>query len=137
MTNPADPTDALRRAAAEFAAVDRGTACNQSSFKAGGRAFLFVGPGTKGVGFKAMFKLERSLESAAALAEKEPSRFEVGKTGWLTARFSAEEPLPKSLWSKWLAESYAIAAGATGKAGAAAAKKGAAKKGTARRSDRK
>ena len=36
---------------------------------------------------------------------------EVGNTGWVTTRFSAEAPLPKTLWSRWLKESYASATG--------------------------
>jgi hypothetical protein len=103
---PKDPTDAIRRAAAAYAGVDVGAACNQSAFKVGKGTFLFIGPGAKGVGFKAMFKLKASMPEAKKLAAAEPSRFEAGKTGWATARFTAESPLPKSLWSKWLAESF-------------------------------
>jgi len=39
-------------------------------------------------------------------------------TGWVTARFTAEEPLPKQIWEEWLAESYAVACGAGKKADA-------------------
>lgn len=106
-----DPTADLRRAAAAFAGADLGRACNQTSFKAGKGTFLFLGPGAKGVGFKAMFKLKASAPAARKLAAQHPERFEVGKTGWVTSRFSAEAPLPKRLWSKWLAESYALTCG--------------------------
>jgi len=108
MTNPKDPTLAIRESAAAFPEVAKGTACNQSSFKAGKGSFLFIGPGPKGVGFKAMFKLKASLPQAQQFAEQEPKRFEVGKTGWVTARFTAEEPLPESVWKPWLTESYEL-----------------------------
>lgn len=62
-----------------------------------------------------MFKLEMSLEEAKDLAKSEPERFEVGAGNWVTTRFSAEEPLPKELWSRWLKESHA---GATNSGGA-------------------
>ncbi len=101
-----DPTEPLRQMAAAFPGVARGTSCNQSSFKAGKGSFLFVGPGAKGQGYKAMFKLDRSLEQARELADREPDRFEVGSTGWVTTRFTAEKPLPKKVWEKWLRESY-------------------------------
>ncbi len=133
MTTPRDPTEAIRRQAATFAGVDQGSACNQSSFKAGKGSFLFIGPGAKGQGFKAMFKLRASMDQARELAAEQPQRFEVGKTGWVTARFTAEAPLPKALWSRWLAESYALTAGAgakpkaTGKPKSAARGKSAAK----------
>lgn len=111
MKTPADPTDAMRRAAAAFPAVAKGTSCNQSSFKAGKGSFLFVGPGAKGQGWKAMFKLRASIAQATKLAEKQPERFEVGSTGWVTARFTADAPLPASIWRKWLAESYELTCG--------------------------
>ncbi|MEZ5979601.1 MAG: hypothetical protein R3F34_15490 [Planctomycetota bacterium] len=88
-----DPTDPIRRQAATFAGIDQGTACNQSSFKAKKGAFLFVGPGAKGVGYKAMFKLDASLPEVRKLAAERPERFEAGKTGWVTVRLTAEEPL--------------------------------------------
>jgi hypothetical protein len=116
MTNSPDPTEAIRKAAAAFPGVARGTSCNQSSFKAGKGSFLFIGPGKKGMGFKAMFKLADSLPQALELAAKEPTRFEVGKTGWVTARFTSEEPLPKHIWEKWLAESYDVTVRADKKA---------------------
>ena len=53
-----------------------------------------------------MFKLEVSLPGARALAKAEPDRFEVGSTGWVTARFTVEKPLPDTIWKKWLEESY-------------------------------
>ncbi len=108
MSVPPDPTDAIRRKAATFPGVAKGTSCNQSAFKAGKGTFLFIGPGPKGLGFKAMFKLEESMAQALRLAAKAPSRFEVGATGWVTARFTAEDPLPKAIWGKWLSESYRV-----------------------------
>ena len=107
----ADPTEAMRLRASGYPGVDQGTACTQSSFKAGKRAFLFVG--MQGGRYKAMFKLGRSLPAAAKLAASHPDRFDVGKTAWVTARFTAEEPLPKKLWSAWLDESYALSVGAS------------------------
>jgi len=111
MTGAKDPTQALREAAALYRDGVAGTACNQTSFKAGTRAFLYVGPGAKGIGYKAMFKLDASAAEAAELAKRSPERFEVGTGNWVTTRFSAEAPLPKSLWSRWLKESHALASG--------------------------
>ena len=126
MARSTDPTEPIREKAASFPEVAMGTSCNQSSFKAGKGAFLFIGPGAKGVGFKAMFKLEHSMSQARKLASKEPERFEVGSTGWVTTRFTAEKPLPKSIWEKWLQESYDICCGSS--KGNKAAKKKSAKK---------
>jgi len=101
-----DPTESIRDVAAAFPETDEGTACNQSSFKANRRSFLFIGPGAKGVGYKAMFRLKNSIEQAETLAAAEPDRFEVGKNGWVTTRFTTQKPLPKKIWRKWLKESY-------------------------------
>lgn len=111
MTDSRDPTEAIRRQAAKFPGVDKDAACNQSAFKVGKRSFLFLGPGQKGIGFKAMFKLKDSIPEAMQLAGKHPERFDVGTTGWVTARFTAQDPLPKQIWEKWLAESYGVTCG--------------------------
>ncbi len=109
MSVDSDPTDAIRTKAAGFPSVAPGTSCNQSSFKVGKRAFLYIGPGAKGKGFKAMFKLDHSMPRARELATTDPDRFELGSTGWVTTRFTAEDPLPKTVWEKWLEESYELA----------------------------
>ena len=89
-----DPTEPIRLKASRYPAVDKGTACTQSSFKTGKRAFLYIG--MQGGRYKAMFKLQRSMSDAIKLAEKEPNRFEVGSTAWVTARFTADKPMPKN-----------------------------------------
>ena len=108
MARVSDPTDPIRSKAVTFPGVAKGTSCNQSSFKAGTGTFLYIGPGAKDKGFKAMFKLKRSMPQAKKLATTDPGRFEVGSTGWVTTRFTVEEPLPKSIWEVWLAESYEL-----------------------------
>ena len=122
MPGAKDPTKAMKKAAAALPNVIEGTSCNQTSYKAGKSAFLYVGPGRKGVGYTAMFKLEASCEEVKDLAKSEPERFELGVGNWVTTRFSAEDPLPKKIWSSWLGESHA---GAT--------KSGGAKRNSARR----
>ncbi|MCP3980956.1 MAG: MmcQ/YjbR family DNA-binding protein [bacterium] len=107
MATVKDPTAPIRLEAGRFAGVDRGTACTQSSFKVGKKAFLYIGP--QGGRFKAMLKLKGSIAEATRLAAKTPDRFEVSSMGWVTARFSEDEPLPKKLWKKWLDESYELA----------------------------
>jgi hypothetical protein len=129
---PKDPTEPIRQVASEFPDVAEGTSCTQGSFKVGKQAFLYIGP--QGGRFKAMFKLDASRAEAEALAEERPDDFQVGSTAWITARFSAEKPMPKRLWTKWLKESHAIAAGAGGpRAKKPARKKAAKKKAPARR----
>lgn len=102
-----DPTEPIRDLAASFPLVDEGTACTQASFKACRQGFLYIGP--QGGRYKAMFKLDASRQQAEQLAADRPDDFQVGSSAWVTARFSAEKPLPKRLWQKWLKESYNLA----------------------------
>ena len=100
-----DCTEDLRHYAASLANVDQGTSCTQTAFKSNGKAFLYVGE--QGGRFKAMVKLDASLDEAKNQARKHPDDFQIAKKGgWVTARFSADAPLPKRLWKKWIDESY-------------------------------
>ena len=117
-----DPTDPIRLKASRYPGVVKGTSCTQSSFKTAKSAFLYVG--MQGGRYKAMFKLDASTAEAARLAAKEPDRFDVGSTSWVTARFTAEKPMPKRLWEKWLDESYALSLGTGAKKRATVKKTG-------------
>lgn len=109
MATAKDPTQALKAAAAALPDVVEGTSCNQTSFKAGKKAFLYVGPGAKGVGYKAMFKLAESMDQARELAQSDPECFGLGVGNWVTTRFSSDKPLPKKVWGGWLKDAYAAA----------------------------
>ena len=106
MSKVSDPTLPLRERASEYPEVDEGTSCTQSSFKTGGKAFLFVGE--QGGRSKAMFKLDSSRAEAEKLAKDSPNDYQVGSGVWVTARFSAEKPMPVRRWKKWLDESYEL-----------------------------
>jgi len=108
-SNAKDPTEPIRVKASQYPGVDRGTACTQASFKANKKSFLFIGE--QGGRYKAMFKLDQSMAEAKKLAAKQPDDYQAGNTGWVTARFSADKPMPKTRWAKWLDESYALAVG--------------------------
>lgn len=109
-----DPTEPIRLKASKYPDVDKGTACTQTSFKACGKGFLYIGE--QGGRYKAMFKLKDSIPEAKKLAAKAPEDFQVGAGGYVTARFTAAKPMAKALWSKWLDESYALSvAGGAGK----------------------
>lgn len=101
-----DPTEPIRQRASEYPNVDAGTSCTQSSFKTKKKAFLYIGE--QGGRYKAMFKLGASQAEAAQLAQDRPKDFQIGTGAWVTARFSADDPLPEELWITWLDESYAL-----------------------------
>lgn len=107
MPKTKDPTEAMCAKARTYEDCMEGSSCNQASFKRGKKAYFYAGP--QGDRFKAMFKLDASRAEAERLAKDDPDRFGVGSTSWVTARFTAQKPMPKRLWEKWLAESYRLA----------------------------
>lgn len=108
-----DPTLAICKKASTYPNVDEGTSCSQKAFKVGKKAFLYIGE--QGGRYKAMFKVKDSIPEAQKLAKANPDDYQIGSIGWLTARFSDENPLPKKLWEKWLDESYQLMAPAKAK----------------------
>lgn len=132
-----DPTEPIRMKASGYPEVVKGTACTQTSFKTAKGAFLFIG--MQGGRYKAMFKLKDSRAQAEKLAAKEPDRYEAGSTAWVTTRFTADKPIPKSIWEKWLDESYALSVGgkATARKKSPAKKKSSSKKSPSKKSPSK
>ena len=51
-------------------------------------------------------KLPRSGEGALMLPFAKPTGYGLGKSGWVSAEFSGEEPPPVSLLKDWIEESY-------------------------------
>ncbi|MEE9310913.1 MAG: hypothetical protein V3V10_00745 [Planctomycetota bacterium] len=109
-----NPSEAIRLKASLYPDVEIGVSCTQASFKVGKITFLYLG--MQGGRHKAMFKLEKSKPEAVKLAEGSPDCYAVGSTAWVTARFTANQPMPKKLWIKWLDESYEICTKASTKA---------------------
>ena len=108
MAKKADPLEVLKKKARSYPDVVEGASCTQTSFKVGKSAFFYCGE--QGGRYKAMFKLKSSMAEAKKLAKSDPDDYQVGKTAWVTARFSADDPLPKKTWEKWLKESYELSA---------------------------
>lgn len=95
--------------AASLPDVTSGTSCSQTSFKTTKRAFLYIGPGPKGQGYKAMFTLSDSLQQAEKLVEVAPKLYQLGKGGRLSVRFFDDHPFDEEDWRRWLEESYRLA----------------------------
>ncbi len=95
---------ALRYPEAAEGVACKGTALESSVFKARDKSFLFIGSAELKV------KLRESLAEAARLATEEPGRYRVGSSGWVTVRFSPDEPLPLELLKRWTDESYRVVA---------------------------
>jgi hypothetical protein len=112
-----------------------GTAIEQARFTTGGKSFLFVEGKKDQVVLR--FKLDKSLEKAAALGAKRPDEVQAGKGGWVTVRIAHGKKGPPGL-ARWIAESHAMSAGGKKKsANKKAAKKKTAKKSPAKKSPAK
>jgi predicted DNA-binding protein (MmcQ/YjbR family) len=99
----------LRTLASKLPDVEEGIACKGNSlecttFKVGGKAFLFLGRAD------IRLKLSDSLPDAVKLAKKEPERFSAGAGGWVKVSYSDAQPLPLDVVKGWIEESYRLMA---------------------------
>jgi hypothetical protein len=97
---------ALRRIASRFPEVQEGMVCQKAAFKAGNKAFFFLG--MDDTSYNTMVKLRDSLAEATKLAAKDPDRYGVGGHGWVSANFGHNESPPSGLFERWIEESYRL-----------------------------
>lgn len=83
-------------------------ACVRTAIRVRKKGFIYIG--VKESEYNALFKLGPSLDEASALAAEAPANYQVGKTGWVTVRFSHEEAPPAGLMERWMEESFRITA---------------------------
>jgi predicted DNA-binding protein (MmcQ/YjbR family) len=67
---------------------------------------IFVTFGNDEQAFAMSVKLPGSAELALTLPFAEPTGYGLGKSGWVTARFTAKEAPPLDLMRAWIDESY-------------------------------
>jgi predicted DNA-binding protein (MmcQ/YjbR family) len=118
-----------------------------SAFKVRGKAFAFLHADAEG--FSMSVKLPESSALALQLPFAEPTGYGLGKSGWVSARFSATDRAPLSMLKSWLEESYSaiapkklvkalfLASGARSEPEPTKAKKPIAKKATAKQATAK
>jgi hypothetical protein len=99
----------LKKLAMRLPHVEEGIACAGTALEsptvtAGGKAFLFLGE--KDV----RLKLGDSIGEANMLAAKAPGFCEVGAHGWIKLTLSADVPLSKEVFERWIGESYRLIA---------------------------
>ncbi len=91
----------LREVALALPETSEGTSCVNRAFKVRKKNFLFVGEKDDQV--RVMVKLAASLDNAQAMVDP---RVDVGKHGWVTLRFAADDALETTLLSSWVFESF-------------------------------
>lgn len=100
--------EAVRAIALSYPEVKAGTVCDRTSFKARGKAFVFMG--VYDDYFDVMVKLRDSLPTAEGLAKKSPACFKVGVHGWVTVTFPRDQTPPPGLLETWIDESFRLLA---------------------------
>lgn len=80
----------------------------ESAFKVKGKVFVFAGADSEhwGIGVK----LEESHRDALTKPFASPTRYGLGKHGWVSARFGPSERAPIPLLKRWIEESYTVIA---------------------------
>ena len=92
---------ALRAVALGLPEVTEGTSCVNRAFKVRKKNVLFLGE--KDGAIRVMVKLVDSFEDATAMDDP---RVSAGTAGWVTLRFSPDDPLDEELLAAWTRESF-------------------------------
>jgi predicted DNA-binding protein (MmcQ/YjbR family) len=95
---------ALRRLALSLPEVREDHPWGHSAFKVNGKAFLFLA--SEGGDLSLSMKLPHSGLFALSLPFAEPTGYGLGKSGWVTARFTKGDRPPVSVLAEWVLESY-------------------------------
>lgn len=75
--------------------------------KVNGKVFVFLGADpVEGGGIGLSVKLPASGQEALELPFAEPTGYGLGKSGWVSARFSATDRPPVEILKAWIEESY-------------------------------
>ena len=96
----------LRDYAMTFPEATEDSPWGHRAIKVKGKSYVFLG-GEKDVKELSMsVKLPTSRDMAVDLPFAEPTGYGLGKSGWVTARFSKPADVPMDLLKKWIEESY-------------------------------
>lgn len=97
---------ALRKAALAFPETVEDFPWGHSAFKvAGKKAFLFMGEAEDG-GWSCSMKLPFRNEEALKIKGAEPTGYGLGKSGWVSFRFTAKAKPPMAKLADYLDESW-------------------------------
>ena len=76
----------------------------ESAIKVKGKTFVFMGVGEGRFGLSV--KLPRSREFALEYPFTEPTRYGLGRSGWVSASFAAKDDPPLDILRAWVDESF-------------------------------
>ncbi len=95
---------ALREFALGFPEAYEDYPWGERVIKVKGKVFVFLGVPSDGLQFTV--KLPDSASAALMQPFAQPTGYGLAKTGWVTARFGADEEPPIDLFKRWIEESY-------------------------------
>jgi predicted DNA-binding protein (MmcQ/YjbR family) len=96
--------DALRKWALAYPEAYEEFPWGHTAVKVKGKAFLFLGYENGALGLSV--KLPFSGAAALSLPFASPTAYGLGKSGWVSAKFSGEDEVPIDLLGSWIEESY-------------------------------
>jgi predicted DNA-binding protein (MmcQ/YjbR family) len=76
------------------------------AIKVKGKSFLFLGGEKNAAELSLSVKLPNSRDAAVDLPFAEPTGYGLGKSGWVSARFTKVSEVPLDLLKAWIDESY-------------------------------
>jgi predicted DNA-binding protein (MmcQ/YjbR family) len=94
----------LRKFALSFPETSEAHPWGETAIKVKGKTFLFMRADAAGVGLSV--KLPHSREFALDRPFCEPTRYGLGASGWVSAKFTATDNPPLDLLEGWIEESY-------------------------------
>ena len=94
----------LRTLAMRFPEVREDHPWGHSAFKVKNKTFLFMA--TDGGELSLSVKLPESGQYALMQPYASPTEYGLGKSGWVTARFTAKDRPPLPLLERWIDESF-------------------------------
>jgi predicted DNA-binding protein (MmcQ/YjbR family) len=97
---------ALRDIAMQYPEAHEDHPWGHRAIKVGKKAFVFLGGEKDTKELSMSVKLPQSRDMAADLPFAEPTGYGLGKSGWVTARFTKVSDVPVDLLRAWIDESY-------------------------------
>jgi predicted DNA-binding protein (MmcQ/YjbR family) len=77
-----------------------------SAIKVKGKVFVFLGGEKSATELSLSLKLPSSRDMALDLPFAEPTGYGLGKSGWVSARFTKVAEVPMDMLKAWIEESY-------------------------------
>src|SRR5689334_12899977 len=96
----------LRKFALSFPQTREDHPWDHLAFKVKEKVFVFAAADAEGWGISV--KLEESHASALTKPFASPTRYGLGKHGWVSARFGPRENAPMELLLRWVEESFTV-----------------------------